>query len=64
MFSHHIHNMYTMFIKLTALSADPEARYLPSRENATLHTDSIIIYVYIIYIYIYMVRKDNLKKNN
>ena len=44
-FYHHIHNMYSRFIKFTVSSKDPVARYLPSREKATLNTESIDMYV-------------------
>ncbi len=46
-FHDYIHIMYSTFIKFTVLSSDPVTRYLPSRENATLITQSIIIYIYI-----------------
>ncbi len=46
-------------IKFTFVSRDPVARYLASFENATLVTDSMIVYKYISIIY-----RDSLSKNN
>jgi hypothetical protein len=54
-FQHIIHKFSSNVMKFTVLSPDPVARYLPSRENATLYTHPIILKIYIyIYMYVYL----------